>query len=137
MPVVTDMTVIQGDVNRRVGDSNTLWKKTFYTHGRHPGGAAILMLMVKGLNCAKDPVVVKINDKSVGHIFPNRWDYVSHREQTVDHWSTQIINIGPRILKNGNNELQIEAIDYPEKTDQDQFDDFFVRDVVCFFQQAA
>lgn len=130
MPVLSDFTVIQGDVNRRVGDGATLWEKTFNTGGRHPGGQAILTLMVKGLTETNSDVDVKINNVSVGKIF-------HYKGANPNHWFSQTINIGGGILNNGDNELQLEAVTWPGATPNNLFDDFFLRDVVCFFQQAA
>ena len=128
MPVLCDFMVIQGDSSRRIGDSATLWEKTFSTGGRHPGGMAILMFMVKGLTATDSNVDVKINNTSVGKIF-------HYKGADPNHWFTQIINIGSGILSNGNNEIQIEAVSYPGATPGNIFDDFFIRDVVCVFQQ--
>jgi hypothetical protein len=129
MPVVADFTVIQGDAVRRIGDGATLWEKQFPTGGRYVPGGAILMLMVKGLTVATKPVDVKINNRSVGRIYP-------YRGADPNHWFTQIINIGSGILNHPYNELQIQAVDYVGGGD-DNFDDFYLRDVVCFFNQEA
>ena len=134
---VADFTVIQGDANRRVGDGALLWEKEFRTEKRLGRSPAFLMLMVKGLTYATDAVVVKINNIDVGRIYPDRWHDNVHREAAKNHWSTQIINIGSGVLNNGVNELQLEAVGYPESTATDHFDDFYVRDVICFFKQAA
>ncbi|MCB1985735.1 MAG: hypothetical protein H6936_14120 [Burkholderiales bacterium] len=129
MPILSDFVVIQGDVNRRVGDGAILWEKNFPTGG-HNGQYGILMLMIKGLTVAQKDVDVKINNKSVGKIF-------RYEGANANHWFTQIINIGPNILKNnGTNELQIEAVDYVGGG-SDHFDDFYLRDVVCFFSQST
>lgn len=128
MPVLCDFIVIQGDVNRRLGDGATLWEKNFNTGGRHPGGAAILMLMVKGLTSADMNVDVKINGKGVGKIF-------RYKGAHAQDWFTQIINIGPGTLKDGDNEIQLEAVSWPGASATNLFDDFYLRDVVCFFQQ--
>lgn len=130
MPVVCDIQVIQGDASRRIGDGASLWEKTFNTGGRHSGGKAILMLMVKGLTATDTTVDVKINNKSVGKIF-------NYNGAPSSHWFTQIINIGSGILNNGDNELQIEAVSWPGAKPGNIFDDFYVRDVVCIFQQRA
>lgn len=130
MPVLSDFAVIQGDASRRIGDGKILWEKYFDTVARHSGGNAILMFMVKGLTVTDTTVDVKINNKSVGKIF-------NYNGADRNHWFTQIINIGGGILKNGQNELQIEAVSYPGASPGDIFDDFFVRDVVCFFQQKS
>jgi hypothetical protein len=130
MPVVCDFNVIQGDAVRRIGDGATLWEQNFNTGGRHPGGNAILMLMVKGLTVTDSDVEVLINNTPVGII--EHYNGADNR-----HWFTQVINIGPNILNDGNNELQIQAVSYDEAVPGDLYDDFFVKDVVCIFQQAA
>ena len=137
MARVIDMIVIQGDVNRRIGDGALLWEKTFETGGA-VGSQAILTLMVKGLTYAEQPVNVKINNQVVGQIFPQRWPTAQLRDAAAEHWTTQTINIGGGVLKNsGSNELQIEAVGFPEATGTNAFDNFYLRDVVCFFQQDA
>lgn len=130
MPVVSDLQVIQGDAARRIGDGATLWEKNFNTGGRYSGGKAILMLMVKGLTATDSDVDVKINNTSVGVI--EHYNGADSR-----HWFTQIINIGSGILNNGTNELQIEAVSWGGATPSNLFDDFYVKDVVCIFQQEA
>lgn len=135
MAVLSDFQVIQGDSSRRIGDGAIVWEKNFNTGGRTANGNAVLMLMVKGLTYSTEPVTVKINNKKVGSIFPYRLPTKAERDATAQHWHTQIINIGGGILNSGNNELQMEAVGFPEATGTNAFDDFFVRDVICFFQQ--
>lgn len=137
MAVVTDMVVIQGDTDRRIGDGAVLWEQSFRTDNRDANGNAVLMLMVKGLTYADQPVEIKINDIAVGHLFPSRWHDNAHRDAAAEHWSTQIVNVQGRNLRNGDNELQILAAGYPEATGGNAFDDFYVRDVVCFYQQGV
>jgi hypothetical protein len=137
MTVVCDFTVIQGDVDRRIGDGATLWEKNFDTGGREAGGNAVLMFMVKGLTYANEPVDVKINNVSVGVIYPYRWPTQELRDADAEHWYTQIINVGGAQLKKVGNELQIQAIGFPGNTPQNIYDDFYIRDVVIFFQQSV
>jgi hypothetical protein len=40
-------------------------------------------------------------------------------------------------LHNGDNELQINAVGWPGASASNLFDDFQLKDVVCFFHQAA
>jgi hypothetical protein len=40
-------------------------------------------------------------------------------------------------LNDGNNELQIVAVGWPGATSGNLFDDFELKDVVCFFHQSA
>lgn len=88
------------------------------------------MLMVKGLTVTESKVDVKINDTSVGNIFP-------YTGADPNHWFTQIINIDSGTLQDGDNELQIEAVSWPKAGPGDIYDDFYLRDVVCIFQQRA
>jgi len=137
MAVVSDFEVIQGDVDKRIGDGATLWEKNFNTGARLSNQNAVLMFMVKGLTYATKGVDVKVNDKSVGQIFPYRWPTQQLRDADADHWYTQIINVGGNMLNDGMNELQIQAIGFPEATGTNKFDDFSIRDVVCFYKQNA
>jgi hypothetical protein len=131
MPVLCDFQVIQGDVSKRIGDGATLWEKSFSTSGRESSGHAILMFMVRGLTSTHQTVKVKINNKEVGEIS-------NYHGANSQHWFTQIINVGGNNLRHsGNNELQLEAVSYPEASAANLFDDFEIRDVVCFFQQKA
>jgi hypothetical protein len=131
MTVLCDFVVIQGDVTKVMGDSGAvLWEKTFNTGGRRSGGNAILMMMVRGLTQTTSNVPVKINNKDVGYIF-------NYNGANANHWFTQIINIGQDILKDGNNEFQIGAVSWPGAKAGDLYDDFAIRDVVCFFQQSS
>ena len=128
MPIVSDFVVIQGDITRRIGDRATLWEKTFDTVGRAHGGLAILTFMVKGLIHTESNVDVKINGKHVGRIF-------NYKDADPNHWFTQIMTIGSNILNDGENKIHIEAVSYPSSESGDIFEDFYIRDVVCFFKQ--
>lgn len=131
MPVLCDFVVIQGDDNVVLGDGGVvLWEKNFNTGGRHSGGAAILMLMVSGLTETTSNVPVKINNKTVGNIY-------NYNGAKSGHWFTQIINIGTTVLKDGNNEIQIGAVSWPGAESGNLYDDFAIRDVICFFQQSS
>lgn len=131
MPVLCDFVVIQGDDNVVLGDGGVvLWEKNFSTGGRHSGGEAILMLMVRGLTETTSNVPVKINNKTVGNIY-------NYNGANSNHWFTQIINIGTTVLKDGNNEIQIGAVSWPGAESGNLYDDFAIRDVICFFKQSS
>jgi hypothetical protein len=131
MPVVSDFVVIQGNPQHIIGDNNIEWEQPFSTGGREPGGLAILTLMVKGLTQAEADVDVQINGESVGTIY-------RYTGANPAHWYSQIINIGPGVLHNGLNTLRLEAVGVAGGGGGgNDFDDFAVRDVVCFFQQEA
>lgn len=128
--VVSDFTVVQGDVSKRIGDGAIIWEKRFRTDGAINTRPTILMFMVKGLTAAESSVEVKINGERVGVIFP-------YTGSDGDHWFTQIVNIGPRVLNDGDNELQIVAESFPDAGRGDLFDDFYIRDAVCWFKQES
>ena len=129
MAILGDFVVIQGDVVRKIGDGAPLWERNFNTKGRRYYGHAILTLMVKGLTVATSDVDVKINNRKVGVIHR----YSGAHQQ---HWFTQIINIQGRYLSRRTNEIQIAAAPWPGARAGDLYDDFFIKDVVCFFQQS-
>ena len=121
-------TVIQGDSSQRLGDRGaTVWEKAFDAPERDRDGSAVLMFMVRGLTATESDVDVKINDTKVGVI-------ENYNGADPNHWFTQIINIGSGILERRDNQLQIEAITYPHSTAGDVYDDFWIRDVVCFYK---
>lgn len=137
MALVSDFTVIQGNADHLVGDPATLWEQNFNVWGYKEGSQAMLIFMVKGLTYATEGVDVKINNKVVGQIFPYRWPTKEMRNAAASHYYTQIINIGGDALTPGKNELQIEAIGFPEESGSNKFDNFEIRDLMCFFQQAV
>ena len=129
MAIVSDFTLIQGDADQVIGDGSILWEKTFATNGRLDNQSAILMLMVQGLTGATADVDVVINGVVVGHIFRYNGAHASH-------WYTNIINIEGGKLRDGDNTLRLLAVP-TAGGGGDNFDDFAVRDVVCFFHQNA
>ena len=130
MPVVSDFTLIQGDGRVTIGDSNTLWEATFGTGGRSASEPAFLIFNVRGLTDTNVDVVVKVNNVEVGTI--RRYNGGS---DNAGNWYTQMISVDGDTLISGNNELQIEAVSWPGATNGNLFDDFDLKDVVCFFHQ--
>ena len=53
------------------------------------------------------------------------------------YWYTQMVAFNGSDLKNGNNEVQIEAVGFPGSRSTNKFDDFQVKDMMCFFHQSA
>jgi hypothetical protein len=136
MAIVSDFAVILGDTEVRVGDRATSWEKDFNTGGRVSGNA-VLMLMVKGLTYATKTVDVKINDMTVGQIFPNYWPTKELRDADAEHWYTQIINVTGSMIKDGTNRMKIGAIGFGGSSPANEYDDFYIRDIVIFFQQKS
>jgi len=114
MPVVCDFTRIVGDATKDIG--NAAVEMNFGTGGREAGEDALLIFSVKGLNTT---VPVLVNNVNVGSLAPN---------PTQNHWYTQMVYLGGNQLNNGTNELQLEAVNN---------DAFQIRQVSCFFHQAA
>lgn len=137
MPVVSDFTLIVGDSSVTIGDSLPVWEKQFNTGGRRSDAPALLIFNVRGLTYANSSVNVKINNTTVGQIHPYSGLTNAERDNTANHWHTQMIAMNGTSLKDGDNEIQIEAVGFPGSTSTNKFDDFNVKDVVCFFHQAT
>lgn len=139
MPVVCDFAMIQGDNAVTIGDNSNIsgWTEEFNTGGRYRDGAAFLIFNVQGLTATTNSVMVEVNGKEVGMISPyypaGAFD---ERHKNAQHWYTQMINIGPNVLKNGDNELKVSPVRW-DGGGSDLLDDFRLKDVVCFFQQSA
>lgn len=114
MPIVSDFTRIVGDNPRPIG--NAAVELPFGTGGRDANHDALLVFGVRGLNST---VQVKVNNNPVGSLSPT---------STQTHWFTQMVYLTGGQLNNGNNELQLEAVNN---------DAFEVKDVTCFFGQAS
>jgi hypothetical protein len=114
MPVVSDFIQIRGDAPLTIG--NTAVEVNFNTGGRNPQHTALLMFNIKGLNST---VPVKVNNTAVGSLTPN---------SSQTGWFTQMVALNGSSLKDGTNELQLEAVGN---------DSFEIKDVMCFFGQSA
>jgi hypothetical protein len=132
MPVLCDFQVIRGDNAVKIGDGSPEWETTFNTGGRRSSGHAFLMFNVKGLTHTNDSVPVRVNNTEVGRIYP-----YGGEGETANRWYTQLINIGGGVLRDGNNEIEIPAVSWPGAGPGNLYDDFFLKDVICFFQQSA
>lgn len=131
MPRVCDVEVVHGVQNGvLIGDSGIkpIWEITFHTGGRKSTGHAFLMFMVRGLTGEGPGARVEVNEQFVGHIL---------RSPGADtrHWFTQTINLSGAVLRDGANELEVHAA--ANTSGNDQFDDFRLKNVFCFFQQDA
>jgi hypothetical protein len=114
MPVLGDFIRIVGDNPQPIG--NAAVELPFDTSGRNANHDALLVFGVKGLNST---VQVKVNNTAVGSLTPN---------STQTHWFTQMVYMVGNRINNGNNELQLEAVN------NDSFD---IKDVTCFFGQSS
>ena len=101
--------------------------------GLHQPSTALLIFNVRGLTFTNVDVAVKINQQPVGKICRYGGVNDAARTDTSNYWYTQMIALNGSQLKNGNNEIQIEAVGWPGATNTNKFDDFQLMDVVCFF----
>jgi len=150
MPVVCDFIQIIGDGPVTIGDANTLFEASFNTGGRYGvtgvASAAFLIFNVRGLTHANEDVVVSVNGVeigTIGHYFPggpgvntNDIDDPNKLRHRL-HWYTQLIALTGSQLNDGNNQLRIEAVRFPGNTGGNTFDDFQLKDMMCFFHQNA
>lgn len=131
MPVVADFEVIHGvSSGVLIGDSGIkpIFEQSFNTGGRRSTGHAYLIFMVSGLTGTGPGARVEVNEHFVGHI-------ERHTGGDLSHWYTQMINISGSVLNDGNNELEVHAA--VNETNNDQFDDFRLKNIFCHFQQSA
>ncbi len=137
MPVLCDFTQIVGDSPVTIGDSLPVWEQSFGTGGRWSDETALLIFNIRGLTHATTSVNVKVNNQVVGQIHPYGGLNDAQRTDTAKYWYTQMIAVSGSTLHDGNNEIQIEAVGFPGATNTNKFDDFELKDVICFFHQAA
>jgi hypothetical protein len=150
MTVVCDFIQIIGDAPVTIGDENTLFETSFNTAGREGGTVvgqtAFLIFNVRGLTHANQDVVVSVNGTqqgTIGHYFPggpgvNTNDINDpNKLRHQNHWYTQLIALTGSQLNDGDNQLQIEAVRFPGNTGTNTFDDFQIKDMMCFFHQNA
>lgn len=133
---VSDFVNILGDTSIRIGDGNQVFETDFHISERPISTGYQLQhshitYMVKGLTVASSNPDIRINNSVVGQI---------QRAPGADrnHWFTQTVTIArgntyPGALRQGDNELEIRAVTYPGASDQDLFDDFFLRNIILTY----
>jgi len=140
MPVVCDFIQIVGDAPVTIGDALPVWEANFNTGGRKAGtdigSTAFLIFNVRGLTHTNLDVNVKINNVVVGKIYRYGGLNEAERTDTAQYWYTQMVALTGSQLKDGNNEIQIEAVTFPGGG-KNNFDDFQLKNVICFFHQSA
>ncbi len=131
MPVVSDFTTILGDSNVKIGDNSNEsgWTQSFNTGGRHSPGTAMITFMIKGMTVTTSNATVFVNDKNVGTLFNNRGG-------NANHWQTQTVSLNGSSLNNGNNVIRVTPVTN-QTSSTDDFDDYFLRNVICHFHQSA
>ena len=137
MPVVCDFAQIVGDSPVTIGDPRPVWEAEFSTGGRRSNAAAFLLFNVRGLTYTDTDVNVKLNNRVVGKIYRYGGLSGSDKTEMARHRYTQMIHFNGSDLNNGNNEIQIEAVGFPGSSNANMYDDFQIKNLVCFFHQAA
>ena len=136
MPVLCDFIDIlenfhtddfRGDTHVvRLGDFSTFRSEdlgiAFETVGRREDGRAILFCEYRGLT--EGEVTVQINGKPIGQLPPIA---------RADEWVTKMISFsGARLRSSGFNSIHIEPKVLDQPTPGNLFDDFQIRELVCF-----
>jgi hypothetical protein len=132
MPVLCDFTIIHGTLQGvQIGDGGfkPVWETPFNTGGRRSTGHAFITFLIRGLTFATEPLPIRINNEFAGHIFP----YVG---ADPNYWFSQTINISGALLNDGNNEFEVPAAINPS-ANGGTYDDYFLRNIFCFFQQST
>ena len=146
MPVVCDFIEIVGDRPVTIGDKNPGWEKSFNTAGRNRSHSGFLIFNVRHLTHTDRDVPVRINGTRVGFIYNYRPGgggidrsngSQPEKFRQADHWYTQMIAFSGRQIDSGDNTISIEAVSFPEDTSSNRFDDFQIKNLVCFFHQSA
>ena len=111
------------------GKGSPMFSKKFNTDGRHDA-QAVLMINVQGLTDGN--AVVFVNNKPVNPLTPSPQ---GNSSQTF----TQHMVLPSDLLSptGGNNLLVIKRVLEGAGVNPKDFDDFVVRDIVCFFKQSA
>ncbi|HYR08622.1 MAG TPA: hypothetical protein VEQ60_12660 [Longimicrobium sp.] len=146
MPILCDFVIIVDDTPVTIGDSKPVFEAQFNTGGRDSANPGFLIFNVSGLTHADVDAVVSINGKQVGAIHPYRpggagidTTNINQPEKwrQADHWYTQMIAFSGSTIFSGTNTIQIQAVQFPENSSSNRFDDFRIKDLICFFHQAS
>jgi len=154
--VLSDFVIIRHNQLVRIGDDptkpddpkdsfgNTILpqpelKQKFLAEFRWPMGGAVLTLNVSQLTASQANVPIFINGKPIGEIC--RYFGAETRQQRAwEYWYSQTICFRADVLnESGDNEIVIprSPID-PKKAEpafDDEYDDFFIKDVVLWYKQ--
>lgn len=143
MPIVGDFSIVSHQTHAPTGRFGNLaspyiigdnsldqpLELSFGTGGRH-NSPALITMMVRSLTDGHARVVLN-NDHEIGRISPS-----SSEDQST--WRQEQFVVHSNILSGANsdeaNTLQIFPVQEADDVPGDH-DDFFVRDIVCFFHQ--
>ena len=131
MPTLCDFIEIIGNKPVTIGDGRNPWQGTFDTGGRREEARALLIFNVRGLTYAQEGARVEINEEEVGTIVP-----YSGKDATAHDWHTQMISVSGSTIKDSKkNRITIHAALYPGTSAGNAYDDFDIKNLVCFFHQ--
>lgn len=134
MAVVSDFVMIEGDAPVVIGDTGfNPYEKNFNTGGREANQPAFLIFNIKGLTHTDQDVDVMVNSQVIGQIYR----YGGGGGESRDRWYTQMIAMNGSVLNDGYNELQINVVSWPGAGPGNLYDDFELKDIMCFFHQRA
>lgn len=118
MPIVSDFVTIINNKEQLI----TARERDFpFGTGGRSKGSAFIIFNIRNL---RETLPVKVNGREIGTL--NK--YPRDNDFQLTPWFTQIITFSGSLLRDGNNELELES----SKTDN-----YFVKDVQCFFHQNA
>jgi len=139
MPILSDFVRIttHGDHDVEIGDdkpgednNETGFTATFGTGGRYAPYSAYIIFMLKGMTEANDDAGVFVNDNRVGTL-------KRYNGGDPEHWQTQIVDFNGNFLNNGNNTLRVNPVpNLPGlPRNKGNFNNFYIRNVICHFHQ--
>ncbi|NUT49991.1 MAG: hypothetical protein HOV94_22170 [Saccharothrix sp.] len=143
MTVLADYEVVF-DGEHHLGDgASANFVSSFSAGGALPNYKGLLVLMVGGLNVA--PLLelpkVLLNGTEIGKLAPVYLGWNSDQGLAQQSWYTQHIIFSTNLLKTqqvNENKLTITAAKLSQPPpNAGVYDDFWVRDIVCFFRQAS
>ena len=137
MTLLCDFTEIVGDNPVSIGDGKPVWAANFNTGGRDSNSSAFLIFNVRGLTHTDRNVNVTVNNQPVGSIACYGGVTEAARVDNAKYYYTQMISLSGATLKDGINAVQINAVGHPGATSTNLYDDFQIKNMICFFHQAA
>ena len=146
--IVADYVVILGNEPVCIGDdpknAPTIeeWAAKFGAGGCEAVGDAVLSFNVSQLTASKGNVPILINGQQVGEI-RRYFGAEIPKERAWDYWYSQTITFPSTLLNSttpDGNEIRIRCSVIDEEkaeSKDDKLDDFFIKDVVCWFHQRS
>jgi len=143
MPVLCDFAEIVGNEPIQIGDSRHHFQQEFHTGGRIASRPCFLIFNVKHLTHTETPVEISINGNRVGEIQPyfpggdgiSSSDDQPEKWRQAPHWYTQMIAFNGQEIRRGKNRIDIDAVELPNPGERNKYDDFQIKNMMCFFHQ--